>query len=182
MIGHTVDITNPDIAAFTETWLNDHVLDKLINIKGYQLFRRDQVNWPHGSVCLYVKTSIQRTAVSDLYNADHEVLWVSLKPNCLPRGFSNVVVGVVYHPPDAHNMSIKDYLGSSLETMESKYPNSAIIMTGDFNKSLLPMIQQIARAYQFKPMIDFPTRGVNTPDQSITLHLAVCPPLVCWIT
>ena len=167
-IAHTVDITNPDIAAFTETWLNDHVPDELINIKGNQLFRRDRVNRPHGGVCLYVKTSIQCTAVSDLYNADHEVLWVSLKPNCLPRGFSNVVVGVVYHPPDAHNMSIKDYLGSSLETMESKYPNSAIIMTGDFNKSLLPMIQSTTRTYQLKPMIDFPTRGVNTLDKIFT--------------
>ncbi len=185
-IAHTIDIIKPDIVAFTETWLNEHVPDELVNINGYQLFRRDRTKRPHGGVCLYVKTSIQCMVLSDFHNAVHETLWVNLRPNRLPRVFSNVVVGVVYQPPDAHDVSMKDHLGLSLESVESKCPNSAI-MTGDFNKSLLPIIQTTARTHQLKPLVEFPTRGENILDQictnipTTTLRLTSCPPSVYQI-
>ena len=140
-VAHTMNIIEPDIGVFTETWLSESVPDDPININGYQLYRRDRVNRLHGGVCRYVKTSIKCKVLSELYNVDHEVLWVDLTPKRLPRGFSNVIVGVVYHPPGAHDATMKEYIISSLETVESKYPNCAIILAGDFNKSLLPTLQ-----------------------------------------
>ena len=54
-IAHTLNNVDADIALFTETWLSGCVPDSPINIKGYQLFRRDRVGWQHGGVCMYVK-------------------------------------------------------------------------------------------------------------------------------
>ena len=49
-IAHTLINIDADIALFTETWLSGCVPDSPINIKGYQLFRRDRVGWQHGGV------------------------------------------------------------------------------------------------------------------------------------
>ena len=58
--------SDADIALFTETWLSGCVPDSPINIKGYQLFRRDRVGWQHGGVCMYVK-DIQRIIHGQVY-------------------------------------------------------------------------------------------------------------------
>ena len=73
----------------------------LINIKHYQLYRRDRVNRLHGGVCMYVKDSMNCKILADLNHSDHEVLWANLRPKRLPRGISNIIVAVVYQPPAA---------------------------------------------------------------------------------
>jgi hypothetical protein len=117
---------------------------------------------------MYVKESIECKVLSNLYHIDHEVLWAELRPKRLPRGFSNIIVGVVYQPPDANDATMKDYLITSLENVESEYPNSAIIMAGDFNKTLMPLFRAAVRSFQLKPMVDFPTRGERLLDQIFT--------------
>ena len=76
---------------------------------------------------------MQCNILSDLRNDDHEVLWIDIEPRRLPRNFSNIIVGVVYHPPCTNDNTMKEYLLSSLESLESKFPNCAIILAGDFN-------------------------------------------------
>ena len=170
-ITYTISSFNPDIAFFTETWLNQSVPDDQININGYQLYRRDRVDRSHGGVCFYVKASIQCMIIPDLQSDEHEALWAVLRPSRLPRGYSNIIVGVVYHPPNANDATKKEYLMSSLEQVESKYPNSRIILTGDFNRTLEPMLKTSAKIFQLKPIVHFPTRGANTLDQIFTnLH------------
>ena len=142
--------------------------DSPINIKGYQLFRRDRVGWQHGGVCMYVKDSTQCKVLSDLHHEDHEALWAALRPTRLPRGFSNIIVGVVYQPPDANDSAMRDYLVSSLISLEANFSNCAIILAGDFNRSLLPMVQSAVKAFHLKPTVSFPTRGNNTLDQIFT--------------
>ncbi|XP_068757749.1 uncharacterized protein [Montipora capricornis] len=168
-IGYTLNSTNTDIAFFSETWLKETVPDDPIKIKGYQLFGRDRKNRDHGGVCLCAKNSIQCMILPDLHSDNHEVLWVELRPNRLPRGFSNIIAAVIYHPPDANNAAKRDYLRSSLTTVESKYPNSVTILAGDFNKLYFT---STAKSFQIKPIIDFPTRGANTFDQMIFTNIA----------
>ena len=127
-IAYTIKTVDADIALFTETWLRDTVPDISINIKHYQLYRRDRVNRLHGGVCMYVKDSIHCKILADLNHSDHEVLWANLRPKRLPRGISNIVVAVVYQPPAADDATMKDYLISSLEILEIKYPNWAIVL------------------------------------------------------
>ncbi|XP_068671085.1 uncharacterized protein [Montipora foliosa] len=167
-IGVTVDTTPADICLFTETWLNESVPDKSLNLNGFQLFRRDRVGWEHGGVCMYVRNSIQCNILSDLRNDDHEALWVDTKPRRLPRNFSNIIVGVIYHPPSANDNTMKEYLLSSLESLESKFPNCAIILAGDFNRTLLPILERAFRPFHLNPVVTFPTRGDRTLDQIFT--------------
>ena len=50
-------------------------------------------------------------------------------------------------------------------TVESKFPNSVIILAGDFNKV---DFTSAAKSFQLKLIMDFPTRGVNTLNQIFT--------------
>jgi hypothetical protein len=133
-IAFTIQQNDIQIAFFTETWLKDSIADDPIAISGYQLFRLDRQNKQHGGVCLYVKNTIESKTLSILENHEHEVLWCILRPKRLPRGFSNIIAGVLYHPPGANNIEMKDHLKLSLEIIETRYPNSGIILAGDFNK------------------------------------------------
>jgi hypothetical protein len=67
------------------------------------------------------------------------------RTNRLPRGISNIIVAVVYQPPAADDATMKDYLISSLEILEIKYHNCAIVLAGDFNKTLLPLLQSAVK-------------------------------------
>ena len=59
---------------------------------------------------------------------------------------------------------MRDYLVTSLVSLDSKYPNCAIILAGDFNRSLLPIVQSAVKAFHLKPTVTFPTRGNRTLD------------------
>ena len=167
-IAYTIKTVDADIALFTETWSRDTVPDISININHYQLYRRDRVNRLHGGVCMYVKDSIHCKILSDLNHSDHEVLWANLRPKRLPRGISNIIVAVIYQPPTANDATMKDYIISSLEILEIKFPNCAIVLAGDFNKTLLPLLQFAVKVFQLKPVVDFPTRGDRILDQIFT--------------
>ena len=100
-----------------------------------------------------------------LHKEDYEVLWCILRPERLPRGFSNIIAGVLYHPPGANNTAMKEHLKSSLEIIETRYPNSGIVLAGDFNQL---DFKSTAKLFNLKPAINFPTRGINTLDQIFT--------------
>ena len=63
----------------------------------------------------------------------------------LPRAFLKLIVAVLYHPPSVNKTIMLDYLQSSLELLETKYPNCGLILAGNFNK--LPK-QNLARHFQ----------------------------------
>ena len=117
---------------------------------------------------MYVKDSTQCKVLSDLHHEDLEALWADLRSIRLPRGFSNIIVGVVYQPPDANDSAMGDYLVTSLMSLEANFSNCAIILAGDLNKLLLPMVQSAVKAFDPKPTVSFPTRGNNTLDQIFT--------------
>ena len=113
--------------------------------------------------------------MSCLYNEDREVLWAMLRPKRLPRGYSCIIIGVVYHPPDANNNDILVYLKTSTEYIEANYTNYGIILLGDFNKL---DFKRDAKCFQLKPIVKFPTRGSNTLDQIFTnLQEFYCSPV-----
>ena len=96
------------------------------------------------------------------------LIWIDIKPRRLPRNFSNIIVGVVYHPPSANDNTMKEYLLSSLESLESKFSNCAIILAGDFNRTLLPFLERAFRPFLLNPVVTFPTRRDRTLDQIFT--------------
>ena len=60
---------------------------------------------------------------------------------------------------------MKEHLKSSLEIIETRYPNSGIVLAGDFNQL---DFKSTAKLFNLKPAINFPTRGINTLDQIFT--------------
>jgi hypothetical protein len=115
------------LAFIAETWLKSSVVDSIIDIPGYSVLRRDRSSDSHGGVCLYVKDNTKYKRLDDLSCCpDHEILWVQLRPNRLPRGFSSLVVAVLYHPHSTvtENDSMREHLFQSLVLAESRFPTS----------------------------------------------------------
>ena len=116
--------TQVDLAFITETWLKTTIANTVVDIHGYSIIRRDRMSNDHGGVCLYIKENgssfkqLQELSCCD----DHEVLWVQLRPNRLPRGFSSLIVAVVYHPhwAETENSSMREHLFRSLSLLLSR--------------------------------------------------------------
>ena len=70
-------------------------------------------------VCLYINSTCDATVLGIPNENDYEVLWALITPRRLPRGFSNLIITVLYHPPKANNALMTEYLLSSLELLES---------------------------------------------------------------
>lgn len=52
-----------------------------------------------------------------------EVLWINLHMLRLPRGYNNLVIGTVYHPPSADGPAMLNFLSTCLSTLESRFTN-----------------------------------------------------------
>ena len=50
-----------EFVAVTETWLNDEVVDQLIQVNKYNIFRNDRSHGRGGGVCAFVSTDIPST-------------------------------------------------------------------------------------------------------------------------
>ena len=127
---HNSDV---EIACITETWLRDHIDDNVVNVSGFRLVRLDRINIQHGGVCMYVRNNIQCNIVQDLLDSNFEIVWVHIRPTRLPRGIPCIIIGTLYHPPSANNQEILDHLLKCLSKIESRFPNSGVILLGDFN-------------------------------------------------
>ena len=155
-----------DIVFITESWLNSNIPDDIIRIEDCRVFRRDREGKGRGGICIYVKNNHTINIHSDIPNEHEcEVLWAMDILRRLPRRFSKLVVAVLYHPPSANKTIMLNYLQSSLQLLETKYPNCGLILAGVFNKLL---IQNFARHFQLKQIVNFPTRGTNTLDLILT--------------
>ena len=54
-----VEDIDPDIIGITKSWANTDITDAELGLRGYVMFRRDQIGRRGGGVILYVKESIQ---------------------------------------------------------------------------------------------------------------------------
>ena len=84
------------------------VPDEAINVTGYQLQRRDRQVIVRGRVCLYIKQPISCRLLPNLQSDDYEMLWSLLRPSRLPRGFSNIIARVAYHPLDVDCSAMRE--------------------------------------------------------------------------
>ena len=71
--------------------------------------------------------------------------------------------------------ALNEYLTSSLDKIEAKFPNSGILIAGDFNKF---DFKASAKCYQLEPIIKIPTQGKNTLVSLTTYLSRSCPTFV----
>ncbi len=122
--------TNFDIIGLVETWFKD-IPPEYFNLTGYNLEFQNRVNKTGGGVCLYIKDDIKYKVRTDLQEIkcpeNVEVLFIEIdRPNS-----KNIVVGVVYRPPDQDVNVFNSYIDNVL-TNASKN-QKLIYLMGDFN-------------------------------------------------
>ena len=157
--------TLPNMQIWIVSWLRSYVQDNIVALSGFNLVRKDRVDITHGGVCVYIRDNINFTILEDLEDPSFEALWLKLRPARLPRGFSCIVLGIIYHPPNNNNPAILDYLWQSLSSIESRFPNSGLLIVGDFNRLNTKRLQNI---FDLKQIVKFPTRGDKILDLVLT--------------
>ena len=153
------------MAFITETWLNQNIDDEAVQIHGYSLIGRDRKSRAGGGVCAYIKTQIPFKILTCLQDVCFETLWLYLRPHKLFRGFSCLVVCVVYHHPSSDNNALIKHLTIKLGAALSMYPNAGILLVEDFNKC---PVSAILRHFTLKQIVKQPTRGYPTLDLILT--------------
>ena len=128
-----VRLNNSDVVCVAETWLSASVPSESVSMSGFSLFRKDR-NRQGGGVACYVRDSIPCTVLTDFDEPELETLWLMLRPARMPRWLTHVVVGIIYHPPNANNRRMIDHILNSIEQISRAHPNSGIAVVGDFNR------------------------------------------------
>ena len=109
-IRYVAQHANLDCVCITESWLRSYIQDNIVALSGFNLVRKDRVDITHGGVCVYIRDNINFTILEDLEDPSFEALWLKLRPTLLPRGFSCIVLGIIYHPPNNNNPAILDFV------------------------------------------------------------------------
>ena len=160
-----------DVAVFTETWLNKETADRL-PFKEYQKFHliRSNVARSSGGVSIFVKNCLPAAKLKIKVPDNLECIWVTIRPNWLPRAVSNIIVCGVYYPgsgslysPEQENLIF--HIITAVEFFRREYENPLFLIMGDFND--LP-IKSICTACDFKQAVKVPTRGNAILDLVLT--------------
>ena len=84
----------PAIIAFTETWLDDTIVNGDIAVQGYNVYRKNR-NRHGGGIAVYVADRLKVTRRSDLEMDDIELIWLELQERATRRA----LFGAAYRPP-----------------------------------------------------------------------------------
>ena len=120
-----MSVSNSDIFAVCESWLNDTKMDSEIAIEGYRVYRKDRANSIGGGVCLYVKNEHNFTVCYDLVFDDVEALWGELNVDS-----QKLLISVIYRPPSMGSSYFNDIL-DVIEKASNKELD--MILLGDLN-------------------------------------------------
>lgn len=154
------------IAVIIESWLSSCVTDDLISIPGYMTCRMDRPNDRRGGgICTYISSQVNFTELIELNDTNFECQWFLIKPDRLPRGINAIILGTVYHPPNNDNNELRIHLFSCLDKALASYPNSGIILLGDFNQ-FKP--GNLCSSFKLKKLVTMATRGHNILDQAFS--------------
>ena len=152
-----VNQNNVDIVCITETWLTESIPNSAVDIKDYSLVRKDRKpDKRGGGVCAYIKSNIGFTIIDKLISPEFEALWLYTRPHRLPRGFSCIIIGIIYHPPQEDDALFMEYLISSLDSALFQFPNAAIMLVGDFNRI---DYRFLCNHFNLRQTVQDPTRG-----------------------
>lgn len=119
------------LIALTETWLNTTHDISYFGLPGYVFQHKDRPNRSGGGVCFYIREDLSFKVREDLGIDECESLFIELDQ----KHGKNIIVGVIYRPPDSNLETFLNNLDSTLTKIEDK----TVWLTGDFNIDLLNM-------------------------------------------
>ncbi len=165
----TVSANSFEIIVITESWLSSLIDDNLIRIPGYVTYRRDRLNNQRGGgLCTYINSRLNVIGLRNLGEPDIESQWFLVKMNRLPRGINSIILGTVYHPPQSDDRILRSHIFNCLDSLLAAYPNSGIILLGDFNQF---QPGNLCSSFRLKKLVTKPTRGNNILDQAFSTLL-----------
>ena len=139
-----------DVAFVSEVWelseKKEHALEveKMLELDGLHYLSKSRPTSKRGGGVAIItnleKFSIKRLDISTPSNL--EVIWGLLKPKCGPCRYKNIIVCCFYSPPKSRkNSKLVDHLVGTLQMLNTKYPDSGIIMGADKNSmNIAPLL------------------------------------------
>ena len=162
------------IICITESWLKPEITKSKTELEGYDQFRNDRDaeasgKSQGGGILVYIdrKWATNNQVLFNHTDKHCEILTVKSRPHWLPREFTSIISISCYTPFTGQSRLKQDatntakFISSHVQQMETKYPNSCILVMGDFNQ--LPL--RLSGYYQ---TVTKPTRGLKTLDKCYT--------------
>lgn len=144
-----MNIERPSCFMISESWLSPRIIDSLINLAGYSVYRGDRLDRRGGGVCVYLRDSVFGScsvSVSDLEVPRVEGICLDLKHECF-----SLALCCVYRPPDTHSED-DDILFETLASLASHH--KTLILCGDFNLPDLSWPTPVPRCYASRLLVD----------------------------
>ena len=177
-----VTFSDYDIICLTESWLNCNVENSVRDVPGFNIYRQDrqsevnQVKKRGGGILVYIKSKwapyITEFPKMNIVSIDVEAVWLLLDP---PKQ-RNLLIGIVYCPPDGKPSTAIDQLDGILTSFGEIEITSEIVVLGDFNidykKSIsteCKYLKEFERNHQLRQYIKTPTRITNRVKSTIDL-------------
>ncbi len=159
----TVKTVNPDIVAITEAW---QVAPEICQIQGYEVFHHLRTKQRGGGLVLFSRVKLNPSRLNVEVPEELEVMWVKVSPAVHPRGCSNIIFCLAYHPPRSPTGPLLvDHIITTADTLKSIMPASKLVVCGDYNQLDLVDVVEHLNLHQ---VVDFPTHGQNTLDLILT--------------
>ena len=129
-----------DVLAINESKLDLVDSDRLVNLEGYNIIRRDR-NKHGGGVCFYLRNTITFSRQYQLENDDLELIALEIqKPNSCP-----FLIATWYRPPNTPLDYFKKF-EMFLKEADARY--SEIYILGDLNCNILSNPPEVHTTYR----------------------------------
>ena len=155
------------IICCTETLLSHRSYVNMLNLDGYTLHHKDRPARQGGGVCMYVHSSLHANVCDDLSINHNETDSLFVEIN--NRTGKNLIVGVIYRPPESDRPSFIEALDKLLLLINNS--NKDCLLLGDYNIDISQNPRSTTtkndfintlHSYSFYPNINIPTRVTAT--------------------
>ncbi|CAG5929491.1 unnamed protein product [Menidia menidia] len=170
LMGKRRDCATSAVLCFTETWLCGSIPDSALQLAGFQLFRADRNTelsgkTKGGGICFYTNSGWCNavTVIQQHCSPDLETFFINCKPLYSPREFASFILVGVYITPQANVQDAQRTLADQILRVERTYPDSLVIVLGDFNKG--NVTHELPK---YRQLIKCPTREDNILDHCYT--------------
>ena len=127
-------VNRVDVACITETWLSETVPSETVNVPGYVIHRNDRKDGRQcGGVTVFVRQDVPCQRLTALETVGFESVWLLYWQPRMRRYVSHVIVGAIYHPPDADGMAMTSHILGCLDIVARDHPQAGVVLLGDFN-------------------------------------------------
>lgn len=155
-----IQANNIHILAVTETHLDSFILDPVVALDGYSLFRNDR-DRHGGGVAIYVQNHLPSKVCREFMCSNVEALWVQIHlPHLKP-----VLVGCCYRPPSANSQYFNDMCDMIDMVADSKTEIYLLCDMNidwlDTNCSVKKKLSSLANACNLTQIVTAPTRVVT---------------------